>query len=334
MSDALLEVAAHWQQYLQLVLPVAAALFFVIVVYLCSLGSSSAPQLIISETVSTKKEKALARKKLKQQSKVHKPKPSNGHVVEAPKPQSVVKPETTKEKPQSDSKKSNKTQGKKSTTKVVKKESGKLLAEAASAKTSKSEAIRQEKAQMQEAEQGEWVKVLSGKEKKAKQAQMATEEAERSIAVSRQAIIDEANRLMAEAASQNLPKASAKSGKKLKTENIADSTTAPASSKNSKVKDGKKRDVLQEKSVSSSIPKLPPSEPQPDVRPKDPKPAAVSAPAPSGDGPLLASSDADKSLQEKLAEAMQPAFDELGGDWEEAKPLKMKNVKKRARRDK
>lgn len=52
--------------------------------------------------------------------------------------------------------------------------------------------------------------------------------------------------------------------------------------------------------------------PQPDVRPKDPKPATLSegASAVPADKPTV---NAEQSVQEKIAEAMQPAFDELGG---------------------
>ena len=34
----------------------------------------------------------------------------------------------------------------------------------------------------------------------------------------------------------------------------------------------------------------------------------------SGDVPVSSALDSDKSVQEKIAEAMQPAFDELGGE--------------------
>lgn len=66
MSDTLADLQKFWDLHLHLILPVAIAVVLVIVVYFCSIESVPAPPLlIVDQVVTTKKERANAKKRAK-----------------------------------------------------------------------------------------------------------------------------------------------------------------------------------------------------------------------------------------------------------------------------
>lgn len=71
MSDILADLERVWGVQISFVLPVAGALLLVVVLYVCSVGAvPSPPTLTLSDSPSTKKERANAKKRAKQQEKV------------------------------------------------------------------------------------------------------------------------------------------------------------------------------------------------------------------------------------------------------------------------
>ncbi|KAF6037989.1 hypothetical protein EB796_003701 [Bugula neritina] len=283
------------------------------------------PLLLVDEPTSTKKERALAKKRLKQQQQQQKKqKPSNGHVsMKTVEKAKTDAPETVK--PVTVGKKSAKTANHENKVKVELK--------VTVAKDAKKEeelaAARLEKALMKkEAQQGDWVTVLSNKDKKAKQAQSVSNMAEQLAEESRQAIIEEARRLTEKAeAAKLLSSQQVKEKKEAVKSNSKDSNNkAPKPSKEAKSKTVQTSST-EAKPVSDAASNVPVTSGVVAKEPSSSNDSKVKVTEPGS------KSEEQLSLEKNLEDAMQPAFNEFG-DWEEAKPMKMKNVKKRARREK